>query len=268
MKEIDVEELKEIQLDILANVDLFCKENKIHYWLDSGTLLGAIRHSGYIPWDDDIDIGMLRKDFDNFISTFNKESSRYKVICNELQGDCYYPYAKVLDRKTTLYEPDEGGIKLSVNIDLFVYDVTPDEKRAKKQYDWRDWFKDLNVIQYRLFRSKEWYKRIPQILLYYVLKLYPKGYFASKIVKNSKKYDGTDAKYVGNFTAESRMLCEQSVFDSFIMKKFEGKEYPVPVGYDAWLEAFYGDYMKLPPEEKRVSHHAFKAYIDESLQKQ
>lgn len=265
MKQIDVEELKKMQLEILAKVNLFCKENNISYWLDSGTLLGAIRHNGYIPWDDDIDIGMLREDFNKFISNFNKENVRYQVICNELQQDCFYPYAKVLDTKTALYEPDENGTKLSVNIDLFVYDVTPDEKSAGRQYDRRDRLKNLNVVQYKLFRSKEWYKKIPKTLLYYVLKIYPKGYFASQIVKNSKQYEGTNAKYVGNFTSESRVLCDKKVFDSFIMKEFEGKEYPVPVGYDAWLTAFYGDYMKLPPVEKRISHHAFKAYIDEQV---
>lgn len=264
MRQINVEELKQIQLEILESVDLFCKENNINYWLDCGTLLGAIRHKGYIPWDDDVDIGMLREDFDRFISTFNKKNTRYQVICNELQHDCYYPYAKVLDTRTVLYEPDESGIKLNVNIDLFVYDVTPDERNAARQYDRMDILNSLNVVQYKLFRSKEWYKKIPKTLLYYVLKLYPKGYFASQIVKNSKRYEKTDAKYVGNFTSIPRIVCKKDIFSSFINVPFEGREYNAPVGYDKWLCAFYGDYMKLPPKEKRVSHHTFKAYIDEN----
>lgn len=264
MTQINATDLKKIQIEILNFVNAFCEENGISYWLDSGTLLGAIRHKGYIPWDDDIDIGMLRSDFNHFIASFNKSNGRYKVICNEVREDCYYPFAKILDTKTVLYEPDEDGTKLSINIDLFVYDVTPDKDSAVRQYDRRDKLANLNVVQFKMFRSKEWYKKIPKTLLYYVLKLYPKGYFASQIVKNSKRYEKTDAKYIGNFTSESRVLCDKSVFDSFVMKEFEGKEYPVPAGYDAWLTAFYGDYMKLPPEEQRVSHHAFKAYIDEN----
>lgn len=261
MREIDSNELKKIQIEILDCVDSFCKKNKVNYWLDSGTLLGAIRHRGYIPWDDDIDIGMLRGDFNRFISLFNKENYRYKVICNELQSDCYYPYAKILDTRTILFEPDENGIRLSVNIDLFVYDVTPTPKSADRQYNRRDRLANFNIIQFNLFRSKEWYKRIPKILMHYIFQYIPKGYFASQIVRNSKKYVNTDAKFVGNFTAVSRMLCDKSVFDIFIKKEFEGKEYPVPVGYDVWLTAFYGNYMELPPVEKRVSHHVFKAYM-------
>ena len=265
MKEIDVDKLKTNQLEILKQVNLFCKANGIKYWLDSGTLLGAIRHNGYIPWDDDIDIGMLRKDFDQFIHSFNSVNNRYKVICNEIEQDCFYPYAKILDTKTLLYEPDENGIKLCINIDLFVYDITPDLESANRQYNRRDRLSRLSVIQYRLFRSKQWYKRIPKNLLFFFVKQYPKGYFAKHIVKNSKKYNDTNSKYVGNFTSVSRVFCEKSVFNSTILWDFEGEKYPVPVGYDKWLKAFYGDYMKLPPVEKRVTHHSFKAYLLEDI---
>lgn len=263
MKRLDIEAVKKIQLEILSVVDAFCKENRIQYWLDSGTLLGAIRHRGYIPWDDDVDIGMLRDDFDAFIATFNARNSRYQVICNEVQKDCYYPYAKVIDTHTVLYEPDENGLKLSVNIDIFVYDATPGGKKAEKQYDRRDLFAKLNVLQFLYYPSKKRFKKMLRILIYHGLKLFPKGYFSSRIVRNSKKYAKTDAHMVGNFTSATRILCDKSVFDSFVLKEFEGKEYPVPVGYDAWLTAFYGDYMQLPPLEKRVTHHQFKAYIND-----
>lgn len=95
MKQLNEEEVKIYQLGILNTVTDFCEKNKIKYWLDSGTLLGAIRHKGYIPWDDDIDIGMLRVDFDRFMHTFNQEGGRYKFICNELDAACVYPYGKV-----------------------------------------------------------------------------------------------------------------------------------------------------------------------------
>ncbi len=265
MREINADQLKKIQLEILDAVDNFCTENTIKFWLDSGTLLGAIRHKGYIPWDDDVDIGMLREDFDRFISSFNEINGRYKVICNELYSDCVYPYAKILDTDTILYEPnEEKGVKLSVNIDLFVYDVTPGGDEAEKQYDRRDKYSFLNSVQYNLYPSKTWYKKVPKAALCVALQLFPRGVFASKVVSNSKHYVGQELNYVGNFTSVSRIICEKSVFDSTILWDFEGKKYPVPVGYDAWLTAFYGDYMKLPPKEKRVSHHGFKAYIDEN----
>ena len=79
MKQITLEELKRIQLSILDRVAEFCEKNAINYWLDCGTLLGAVRHKGYIPWDDDIDIGMLRPDYDRFLKTFNEKNDVYKV---------------------------------------------------------------------------------------------------------------------------------------------------------------------------------------------
>lgn len=266
MREINADELKKIQLEILDEVDNFCAENNIKFWLDSGTLLGAIRHKGYIPWDDDIDIGMLRDDFERFISLFNKTGGKYKVICNELDSECVYPYAKILDTDTVLYEPDiKNGVKLSVNIDLFVYDVTPGGDETEKQYDRRDKYSFLNSVQYNLYPSKTWYKKVPKVALCVILRLFPRGLFANKVVRNSKQYVGEELNYVGNFTSVSRIICEKSVFDSTILWDFEGKKYPVPAGYDKWLTSFYGDYMQLPPIEKRVTHHQFKAYIKDAI---
>lgn len=266
MREINADELKKIQLEILDTVDNFCIENNIKFWLDSGTLLGAIRHKGYIPWDDDVDIGMLREDFERFISLFSKTGGKYKVICNELDRECVYPYAKILDTDTVLYEPDvKNGVRISVNIDLFVYDITPGGDETEKQYDCRDKYSFLNSIQYNLYPSKKWYKKVPKVALSVALQIFPRGLFANKIVRNSKQYVGEELNYVGNFTSVSRVVCEKSVFDSTIPWEFEGKEYPVPIGYDKWLSAFYGDYMTLPPKEKRVSHHKFKAYIEENV---
>ena len=83
------------------------------------------------------------------------------------------------------------------------------------------------------------------------------------MVKNSKKYANVETARVGNFTAFTRMSCNKRVFEKFVPVVFEGKEYMAPIGYDEWLRSFYGDYMKLPPEEKRVSHHSFVAYVED-----
>ena len=115
MKRItDNKELREIQMGILSYVDKFCRENDIKYSICGGTLIGAIRHGGYIPWDDDIDIIMLRKDYERFLNLFNKsKDSDYNLYCINKSPYYYHPYAKVSDSRTIQVEPDikeEAGI--------------------------------------------------------------------------------------------------------------------------------------------------------------
>ena len=264
-KEIKVEELKKIQIGILDYVDDFCKKNNINYWIDTGTLLGAVRHKGYIPWDDDIDIGMLREDYDRFIKLYdNNKDEYYKFYCYENNKDWSFSFGKVLDTRTVLYEPNEEmGIKISVYIDVFVYDNIPENIRKQKMmYKRRNLFLKLNVGQ--LFKKsidpkKEKYNflRYP---LYYILNLFPKSYFVKKNIENCKKYYNIKTNYVGNFTSKSVIVCNKKIFDSFIELEFEGKKYPAPIGYDEWLKAFYGNYMELPPKEKQISNHKFVSY--------
>ena len=261
MKELSSEELKIIQLEILDVTTAFCDAHNINYWLDSGTLLGAIRHNGYIPWDDDIDLGMLRPDFDRFLQLFNGENTRYKAYCIENNKQFYYPHAKVLDCNTVLYEPDEDGLKLSVNIDVFVYDNAPDDDAVvKKMYDRRDRLRKWHSR--RLFSKPHgsFLRRVATAMALKVLYFLPEYYFTEKMTENSKRYKDIETKRVGNFTSYTRMICDKGVFDLFEDHEFEGKMYKVPIGYDAWLRAFYGNYMELPPAEKRISHHSFKAY--------
>ena len=264
MKEIDIKELKKIQLNILDNVNSFCKKNKINYWLDCGTLLGAVRHSGYIPWDDDIDIGMLRDDYDKFLKIYNKDNTKYQLMASELDKDYYFQFGKVVDTSTVLYEPDEKtGIKGAVYIDVFVYDNAPDdEDKLTEMFDKRDYYNKFRIAQLypKLYDKSSLKKRIMRFFLNIYLKFLPKNYYNKKCIDNSKRYINENTKRVGNFTSAKRMTGDKSIFASFVDVTFEKKKYPAPIGYDEWLKAFYGDYMKLPPKDKQVSLHKFKAY--------
>lgn len=261
MREINTEELKKIQVEILDVMSQFCENHGIQYWIDSGTLLGAIRHKGYIPWDDDIDTGMLRKDYDIFMKLFNEESDRYKVYSVENDPGYSFPFAKIIDTQTVLYEPDERGYKSAVYVDLFVYDNAPDDEKEVRRM-----FKRRNYLQ--KMRSLQWHHRpsgnvLRRTLIYIAnipMRLVPNGYFDSKIVKNAKKFQNEETKRVGNFSATAVVTADKSIFRDFIYVEFGGKKYKAPIGYDEWLKAFYGDYMQLPPVEKRVSRHSFKAY--------
>ena len=264
VKEIDIKELRKIQIEILDNVDEFCKKNNINYWIDCGTLLGAVRHKGYIPWDDDIDIGMLREDYDKFLNLFNKVNTRYKLNALELDKDYYFPFGKVVDTNTILYEPDEEtGIKGAVYIDVFVYDNAPDDdSKVDEMYDKRDNYNKFRIAQLypKMYDKSSFKKRIMRFFLNIYLKFLPKNYYTKKCIDNSKRYINENTKRVGNFTSAKRMTGDKEIFNSFVELSFENKKYPAPVGYKKWLEAFYGDYMKLPPKEKQVSLHKFKAY--------
>ena len=264
MRKIDVEELKKVQIQILDVVNDYCKNNNVNYWIDSGTLLGAVRHKGYIPWDDDIDLGMLRKDYEIFVDKFNKSNSRYKCCTMDNTMNFPFSFAKVMDTETVLYEPNKKeGIKLNINIDIFVYDNAPENpEKLKEMYDNRD--KNINWYRRRIlpkWASGSRTKKIIRYIFCLLLKIIPRQFFVDKINNNIKQYDEIETGYVGNFTADSRILCSKEVFDSFIDMEFEGKKYKAPIGYDKWLKSFYGDYMKLPPLEKRVSRHNFEAYV-------
>lgn len=266
MKQASVDDLKKIQLEILDYVANFCDKNDIKYFLDSGTLLGAIRHKGYIPWDDDIDIGMLREDYDKFINLFNNDNdSKYKCYSIENNENFYFPFAKVLDTTTVLYEPNEKGFKFCINIDVFVYDNAPDNTyELKKMYDSRDKLIKKNTFRgFKFYKSYSFIKLIIKFLLYFYTFFRDRNHYAKKLVENSKKYSNIETGYVGNFTSFSRIKARKEIFNSFIEVDFEGKKYKAPVGYDEWLKNFYGDYMQLPPKEKRVSHHSFVAYYKE-----
>lgn len=259
MKKIGLNELREVQLEILDNVDGFCRRQGIKYWIDGGTLLGAVRHKGYIPWDDDIDLGMLRQDYDKFMRTFNNENSVYKFICIENTPGFYCPFGKVIDTRTKLIE---GNHTTSINIDIFVYDNAPDtDKMVKKMFDRRDlirkWYYkriNLKLREGADSKLKIYCKKI-------FLKFISPDIFLKKIVRNSKKYMRHHTKRVGNFTGYTPFTCSKEVFKTFIEVEFEGRKYMAPVGYDLWLKSCYGDYMVLPPEEERKTTHFFEAYM-------
>lgn len=266
-EQLSLEELKRHQIGILDAVASFCDQNGIHYYLSGGTLLGAVRHKGYIPWDDDIDICMMREDFEKFIRIFNDANDRYKVWSIENNPKFLREYGKVLDTHTVLFEPDENGKKLCVNIDLFINDAAPSEESLVNQmYDRRD-----RLRRRKILREQSKYQKVTGFhsLWYFIRgvfrRMIPEGYYVRQLVKNARSCQGDPtSEYVGDFCGyyhgQPRVKVRRSLFADSVLLDFEGKKYRAPIGYDAWLTALYGDYMVLPPVEERISHHRFIAY--------
>lgn len=256
------QEIKNVQLEILEIVAKYCDEHGLRYWLDGGTLLGAIRHNGYIPWDDDIDIGMNRNDYDWFLQHFNEYSDRYKAYSIENNKKFYYPHIKVMDMNTLLFEPDEKGRKLSVNIDVWPYDNAPNDRiGAEKLYKKRDFYRMWE--KQRIPLVKPGGNAIRKALVYMlrvVIKVLPSWFFTERIVINAKKYKNMSTDYYGSFLGWTNPICRKTAFNQLIDHVFEGKEYKIPIGYDELLTSLYGNYMQLPPIEERSTHHSFLAY--------
>ena len=263
MVAIDIQSLKRIQIEILKTVVDFCEKHNINYWLDFGTLLGAVRHKGYIPWDDDIDIGMLREDYDKFLRLFNAENERYKCYSYENNKEFLYKFCKVLDTKTILYEPDKTGSKLCVNIDVFPYDNVPNSKLAKKLFKKRDRYNVLITLQKHRGKVKgNFVRRFVVSLIKLFIKIFPQGSFIKKSIRNAKTFSKTEAEFVCDFTGTcDTYTYDKALFKEFINIEFEGQMYKIPKNYDKILTVKYGDYMILPPVEKRGSHHKFEAYM-------
>lgn len=267
MKSIDIEELKKIQIDILDDIHEFCSINKIGYSLAYGTLLGAIRHKGYIPWDDDIDIMMLRSDYDRFINSFSGYREYLDICAPELNLDYYAPYANVWNNKTVLYEGDGGannnGKPIGIKIDVFPIDNTSSSRFSV-------W---TSKLLYRLWSFHRYYKsgkrKVPcnwrslyQRLLNLISKAIGYRNVQKLIMINAKRMSNKKTRFLDMlvFYNNGDRKFHAEDFDSYLYVEFEGKKFYSLVGFDDYLKSAFGDYMQLPPEEKRVSNHTFKAY--------
>ena len=252
---ITLEEMRAIQLDILDNVHAFCMERGLRYSLGGGTLLGAVRHKGYIPWDDDIDIMMPRPDYERFISEFPGYNERLSLQNYRNDPHCYLMFTKVYDNRTELEE--SGMLRNGVAIDVFAVDGLPSEDEL------RNYLGELNRIYHDIICMTRIYK----FTLWQSLKLLVKKLIrtsrADNIINLEKllsSYDFETSDYAGAITGiyGEKEHMPASSFKTYIYLPFEGREYMAIADYDSYLTKHYGDYMQLPPEEKRHSTHSFK----------
>lgn len=264
MKEMVLDEVKEVQLKVLKEVSDFCEKNNIKYFLAYGTLLGAIRHKGYIPWDDDIDIMMLRDDYDKFLELFNESNEELKVAAYELDKTFPYTFAKVFDKKTILKEDVLINYNIGVNIDVFPMDNLPEdlyesEKLCKKL----DILKKIYTL--KVIKQNKNRKITKEIILYLskiIFSFISIRQLVQKISNISKRYRHKPSNYVGCtvWGNSRRGRVEKGIFSNSIDANFEGHIFKVPIGYDTYLKNIYGDYMELPPLEQRKVHHSYRAF--------
>lgn len=268
MRAISVEELKQIQLDMLVKIDEFCRKNNIEYFLDGGSGIGVVRHKGFIPWDDDIDLGMTRPNYEKFIHSFQGAYEHLDVYAPELDWNFYANFANVCDNRTYLVEPltTFHGNKIGVKIDLFPFDGTDsDFKKSLKIH--RRQRRYLHLLSRKRRNLKTVWKTnkinfCTTVAVRTLTCFLSYSWIQKRAHHNATRYNIQESEYaydIANCNPHF-VWCPRSAFDEYIDMEFEGKKVRMIKGYDTYLTALFGDYMTLPPEKERVAQHGFVAY--------
>ncbi len=263
MCKIDLTELKNIELNILKYVHNVCTENGLRYFLCGGTLLGAIRHKGFIPWDDDIDIAMPRDDYEELLNLLN-DNKKY-IMLNPNNEGYYNNFAKIIDSDTELTHAGVLPIKnLGVFIDVFPIDGMPDNESEYNSH-----FLKLHKLRKRINSfavpkpkiRKNMYLYFKKMWIYFDNKRRDLKTMQNKYVELAKKYeyDSSNMVYMSGGAYGKLEMFPKNWVDDYIDVEFEGYMFKGIKQYDKYLRKLYGEYMELPPEEKQKTHHYFIA---------
>lgn len=269
MKTIEIEEMQKIELEILKSFSKFCDEYKLRYFLSNGTLLGAIRHKGFIPWDDDIDVYMPRNDYMKFLQLVGASLGlHYRLITPYISEKYLYTYAKLYDDRTILIEfPETVRYTIGVYIDIFPVDGLPDSElkinehfiRTRKLIN-RNWLFIFEGKRY--MKNTKLYKKIYGYLIVFLAWLMGEKFFFNKLDKIARKFDFDKSDQVAlsacGYGAVERI--KQSDFATYQKVQFENNFFNAPIGYHKYLTSLYGDYMKLPPEDEQIKRHNNEVY--------
>lgn len=262
MEEItDIKEVQKIALGILKHIDKICKENNIQYYLAGGTLLGAIRHKGFIPWDDDIDIFMLRPDYERFLKIMdNTKHEQYKCLHYGKDYPNYiYRFAKVVDLNTKVQESTLISHEdMGVFVDVFPIDGINIKKWKKPIRKTTILAKFIEVSACTTIpKTKSKLKYIIKKILRCYTKVFGWKYWLNKHEQYIKKFhnlDNYEHRYPFSGCYKFKDIMPKELYDDIIEVEFEGYKFPAFRNYDYYLSSLYGDYMTPPPPEKRIAH--------------
>lgn len=254
-----LEKLQNIELEMLVEVDRICRKNDIKYSLDGGTLLGAVRHGGFIPWDDDADVIMLRNEYEKFVEACRNELDDTKFFLQSFESDQNYRwgYAK-LRRKGTLFlreGQEHVGMNQGIFMDIFICDNVPDSVWGREIHRFicfcirKGLYSEVGkrCAKNRILRA--WFKVYNQI---------PRDFWVGLLEKIYTRNNVNRTEYVSHMTYPYPKSMKygnyREFYDDFIEMEFEKHTFRVFRQYDRYLTLLYGDYMELPPEEKRKVH--------------
>lgn len=272
MKKMTLNEVQQVSLEILKDVHEFCVKNNIKYSLSGGSLLGAIRHNGFIPWDDDIDIQMPRPEYEKFIHSYKSERG-YRLFSHELDEckDVGIAYTRVCEMEKTYVNT---GIQpwqekaTGLWIDIFPIDGAPDTPRKAKvkiekmYWTWRltlaarsRYKLDFGTTKSLFVIVRQYFKKLCSFIIpWEIVSLY---------IEKCMEYNYDSSNYIANFSIihyKFREWQPKTEMSEFVLHRFENEEFYIMTGYDISLSSLYGNYMELPPEDKRINHSNYVYY--------
>jgi lipopolysaccharide cholinephosphotransferase len=256
LKGENLKRLQAVELEMLTEIDRICRKNHIEYTLDGGTLLGAIRHQGFIPWDDDADVAMTRAEYQKFARACAKDLDRSRFFLQDHTTDPEYRwgYAK-MRRKGTLLIPEgqeDTRWNNGIFLDIFIYDNVPDSFLSRQFFTFQCFL--IRKGMYSPIGLKN--SKGPVKGFYYILSRFPRDHWYRRIETLAGKTNRKTTELSRHMTYPYfRKTCKYGLprecYDSFCDHVFEGHSFRIMERYDEYLKALYGNYMEIPPADKR-----------------
>ncbi len=268
---LTLQELQQVELSIMQAFHEFCEKHGLRYYLGGGTAIGAVRHQGFIPWDDDIDICMPRPDYEKFLSLCSdgKLTDTYALNNRRLDPSCPFAITRIYDTRTEVtFSNFRLPYTIGCWIDIFCLDgVSSDPRQQEKQFKKMRTVMDLTITCLTKFGGKR-RSKLHTVLQYGLLPALPfiRLVGAKRYLDQNEKlcrmYDYDDSEYVAVIAGRAGMgeIMKKADMDPAILTPFEDKEFYLMKNYHQYLTGLYGDYMKLPPESERVSRHEINVY--------
>lgn len=258
--------LHSCEMIIAKEIKRICEENGIKYFIIAGTLLGAVRHKGFIPWDDDMDIGMLREDYERFLQIAKKDlSGQFFLQTTETDSAYGLNFAKIMLKNTVVSEGTAANSAANgIFIDVFPFDAVPESEKEEAKHKKRTYFLRRLLLakqNYNVCGKKEYVKRLVYMGLKIISAFYSREKLCKKLDCECERYNATSKTperivNIGGAYGYNKETILRRWVDSTVELPFEDFTIAAPVGYIEYLEYFYGDYMTPPPEDKRYNRHS------------
>lgn len=272
MEELSLKNVQSIQFELLIAFDKVCKEHGFRYSLGGGTLLGAVRHKGFIPWDDDIDVMMPRPDYDAFIHCCSNIATSFRMISYENTNNYYNLFAKIWDPKTVIVDDlTEIPYSIGVSLDVFPIDGLGNTKWVAychffRTFLLRELLNASNWKKYFISKTHSIWMEPVRFLFYIASRHVDQKKLILRIDKINRKRSFDRSSYAGCVCGSYREkeIMQKETFDRFSSLEFEGQGFQAISDYHTYLVKHYGDYMQLPPANQRTTHHSSKAFYIET----